>query len=421
MDDVEIVLIIRNPAVELSGEARPQIVLLGTKASALAVIGVWRSVVSDQRLERRMAEMLHVGILGAGLAAEGHAAAYSQLRDVEVTALWNRTHSRAEALAGKLGHPTLKVYDNWQELITQAHCDVISIATAPMLRSEPLLMALGHGCHVLVEKPMSFGVREAEGMVAAAQRAESVTACCFNWRYAPAYQTASRAIRAGEIGAIRDVRTEWYFRARRHFLASQPWALRMDTSNGSLGEGLCHDFDKARFLTGEDFSEIASRITPITIKQDDDFLIDGGRSMHLAELTGGVLAQFCMSITAGEGIWRMIIVGDEGSLTIPEAGTTVVRQRQDDNEPGTLAIAEADQLPHSSELLQHTWNRLIKDFIGAVRDGDLAHSDHPNLPVLTDGLRTEEVIAAARQSSIDRRWVTVGSKAPSFSQQSNGH
>ena len=59
-----------------------------------------------------MAEMLHVGILGAGWAAEGHAAAYSQLLDVEVTALWNRTRARAEALAGKLRHPTLKVYDN---------------------------------------------------------------------------------------------------------------------------------------------------------------------------------------------------------------------------------------------------------------------------------------------------------------------
>ena len=128
--------------MELSGEARPQIVLLGTKGFRLGSHrGCGDLWVSDQRLERRMAEMLHVGILGAGLAAEGHAAAYSQLRDVEVTALWNRTHSRAEALAGKLGHPTLKVYDNWQELITQAHCDVISIATAPMLRSEPLLMA----------------------------------------------------------------------------------------------------------------------------------------------------------------------------------------------------------------------------------------------------------------------------------------
>jgi hypothetical protein len=91
----------------------------------------------------------------------------------------------------------------------------------------------------------------------------------------------------------------------------------------------------------------------------------------------GVLAQFCLSVTAGEDIWRMIIVGYEGSLTIPNAGTTVVPQRQDDDEPCTLRIAAADQLPHSSNLLQHTWNRLIKEFIGAVRDGDLAHSDHP--------------------------------------------
>ena len=50
-----------------------------------------------------MAEMLHVGILGAGSAAEGHAAAYSQLPDVEVTALWNRTRARAEARAGASG------------------------------------------------------------------------------------------------------------------------------------------------------------------------------------------------------------------------------------------------------------------------------------------------------------------------------
>jgi predicted dehydrogenase len=368
-----------------------------------------------------MAEMLRVGILGAGWAAEGHAAAYSRLPDVEVTALWNRTRGRAEALAGKLRHPTLKVYDNWQELITESDCDVMSIATAPMLRSDPLLMALDHGCHVLVEKPMSIGVREAESMVEAARKAASVTACCFNWRYAPANQAAWRAIRAGEIGAIRDVRTEWYLRARSDFFRRHPWVRRMDTSNGSLGEGLSHDFDKARFLTGEEFREIASRITPVTIKQDDNFLVDGGRSMHFAELTSGVLAQFCLAPTAGEDMWRMTIVGDEGSLTIPDAGTTVVRQRHDEQEPGTLTIAAADQAPSAGQLIQHTWNRLIEDFIGAVRDGDLEHRDHTHLPTLTDGLRTEEVIAAARQSSSERRWVTVGSQAPSFAHLSKAH
>ena len=79
-----------------------------------------------------------VGILGAGWAGESHAAAYSRLPGVEVTGLWNRTKMRAEALAGRLGYADLTVYDDWQSLISAGNCDVISIATAPMLRSDPL-------------------------------------------------------------------------------------------------------------------------------------------------------------------------------------------------------------------------------------------------------------------------------------------
>jgi predicted dehydrogenase len=78
-------------------------------------------------------------------------------------------------------------------------------------------------------------------MVDAADAANTVTACCFNWRYAPAVQRAWKVIRTGQIGAVRDIRTEWYLRARREFLARTPCALRTDTSNGSLGEGLSVD------------------------------------------------------------------------------------------------------------------------------------------------------------------------------------
>lgn len=355
-----------------------------------------------------MTETLRVGILGAGLAAEGHAVAYRRLPGVEVVALWNRTGSRAHSLAAKLGGRGPRVYEDWQALIDSGTCDVISIAAAPSLRRDPLLAALAQGCHVLVEKPMSIGAAEAKVMVEAAEAAKAVTACCFNWRYAPAIQTAWRAIRSGQIGAVRDIRTEWYFRARKEFLARTPWALRMDVSNGSMGEGLSHDVDKARFLTGADLLSVVSRVTSIAIKQDGDFLVEGGRSMHLAELTGGILGQFCMSLGVGEHRWSLVVVGDEGSLWIPDATTTVIRQRFDDDEPVTLEIAERDQQSISEDLLQHTWNRLVEDFIAAIREDDQRHENHPSLAELSDGLRTEEVIAAARRSSTERQWVTVG-------------
>ena len=117
-----------------------------------------------------MVSALRVGIVGTGFAGEGHAAAYGRLPGVEVTALWNRTRSRAESLAVKLGSANVMVFDEWQGLVRNGGCDVISIATAPMLRRAPLLEALDSGCHVLVEKPMSIGVPEAQIMANAAGR-----------------------------------------------------------------------------------------------------------------------------------------------------------------------------------------------------------------------------------------------------------
>jgi predicted dehydrogenase len=160
-------------------------------------------------------------------------------------------------------------------------------------------------------------------MSAAAEAANTVTACCFNWRYAPACQIARKAIRSGQIGAVRDI-------------------------------------------------------------------------------------QFCLSITAGEDRFSWFIVGYEGSLRIPDSGTVVVRQRHDDDEPGELEIASADKVVLSTDLQQHTWSRLIEDFIGAARNDDKDHENHPSLATLNDGLRTEEVIDAARRSSSTGRWAIVG-------------
>ena len=115
-----------------------------------------------------------------------------------------------------------------------------------------------------------------------------------------------------------------------------------------------------------------------------------------------------MSISVGEARWSLVVVGDEGSLWIPDATTTVIRQRYDDDEPMTLETATRDQQSTSNDLLQHTWNRLIEDFIAAIREDDQGHESYPSLAQLTDGLHTEEVIAAARRSSTERRWVTVG-------------
>jgi len=317
------------------------------------------------------------------MAAEGHATAYHRLPEVRVVGIWNRSRARADALASRLA-PEPRIYERWQDMISDNRIDVISIATAPLLRSEPLRLAVDHGRHVLVEKPISIGVPEAAEMVAAAKASAAVTAACFNWRCAPAYQTAYRAIQAGKIGTIRDLRTEWHFRVTTADLfIAQPWTTRLDRSNGSMGEGLSHDLDKARFLTGCEFTKIVSIVAPITIKQAAGFLVEGARTFHLAELSNGVIGQFSVTVGPGQDHWNMILIGDEGSLAIPDAGTSLVRQRADDEEPVEVPISAEDRAADGVDLMQHTWNRLIADFVGAVRDQDIEHESVPHLATLT--------------------------------------
>lgn len=354
-----------------------------------------------------MAEKIRVGILGAGLAGEGHAVGFSQLPDVEVTALWSRTRTSAESLAQQIKQQSLRVYNSWQDLIEQADVDVITIATPPMLRREPILMALERGCHLLIEKPFSVSLADAQTMTQKAQAANTVTAISFNWRYAPSFQFAWRAVQEGQIGRVRDVRSEWRFRVTTSdFIVKRPWIGRMDIADGTLGEGLSHDFDKARYLTGSEFTHIVSQITALSIKSDGDFPVQGGSHMHLAKLTDGIFGDFRFTITAGEHDWYFIIIGDEGTL-IMNWGDEIRRQRADEDEPVHLEIPASDQFPADIHPMQHTWNRLIADFMNAIRQGDVDHTSVPHLPTIEDGLRCQEIIAGARISDEEMRWVAL--------------
>ncbi len=55
----------------------------------------------------------------------------------------------------------------------------------------------------------------------------------------------------------------------------------------------------------------------------------------------------------------------------------------------------------------HGWTMLIRDFLAAVRAGDVAHGSVPTLATIDDALRNQEVIEAARIAESERRWVSL--------------
>ncbi len=378
-----------------------------------------------------MAETLRVGIVGTGRAGQCHAAAYSRLPDVAVTALWNRTRSRAEKLAATLDGPNIEIYQDWRELIERGGVDIISITADPVIRKGPFAEALAQQRHVLVEKPLALDLPEAREMASLARQARTVTAISFNWRYSPGYQTTWRAIREGQIGRPLDIRSEWRMRESPGL---RPWSQ----VGGSLREVGSHEFDRVRFLTGWSFQRV---VCALRSPSDTDTRTTQAESSTggpkekpipsdtsafvLTDMTDQGQAAFRLTLTPGEPERRVTICGEEGTLilgsdwlTLPQGGdkdrtvtlsneVNVFRQRADDADPVRLEIGPSDRQPPSLLSGQHTWNRLIADFVTAVRRADVRHESVPHLPHVSDGLAAQEVISACELSHAERRWVDL--------------
>ena len=369
-----------------------------------------------------MAETLRVGIIGTGRAGQCHAAAYSRLPDVAVTALWNRTPSRAEKLAATLDGPDIQVYQDWRDLIERGGVDIISIAADPVLRQGPFAEALAQQRHVLVEKPLSLDLPEGQEMASLARQARTVTAISFNWRYSPGCQTSWRAIREGQIARVLDIRTEWRMRSSP---ALRPWSQ----VGGSLREVGSHEFDRVRFLTGWSFQRVVCALrSPLESQAgapQEKSIPSDTSAFVLTDMTDQGQAAFRLTLTPGEPERRITICGEEGTLILSSDWVTrrqggdkdrtvtlsnevnVFRQRGDDADPVRLEIEAPDRQPPALLSGQHTWNRLIADFVTAVRCGDLRHESVPHLPHISDGLAAQEVINACELSNAERRWVDL--------------
>ena len=72
---------------------------------------------------------LRFAILGCGFWSRFQLAGWREVEGVECVALYNRTRSKAEALAGKFGIPEAAVYDYAERLLNEQRLDFADIIT----------------------------------------------------------------------------------------------------------------------------------------------------------------------------------------------------------------------------------------------------------------------------------------------------
>ena len=123
--------------------------------------------------------------------------------------------------------------------------DMVFNCTVPEAHVDVTLAALAHGCHVLSEKPLADSMDNARRMVAAAEQAGRLFAVIQNRRFHPGIRRLSRFLRAGTIGPITTVDSDFYLGA--HF-----GGFRDHMEHVLLLDMAIHTLDAARLIADAD-------------------------------------------------------------------------------------------------------------------------------------------------------------------------
>ena len=318
-----------------------------------------------------------IAILGCGWIARRHAAAARRLGVPLLAA--SRDAARARAFAREFG--AAAAFGSYAEAVSDPRAAGAVVCTPHDRHLADARLALDAGLHVLVEKPITPTLADADAMIAAARAAGRVLMVAENFHFMPAFRWVHALVVGGGLGRLRELHL-----VARGFREPAGWRLEPAAAGGGvLLDGGIHHVHNLRRWGGEPRRVFAAR-PPQTVRHAGEDAVD-----LLAELPDGVVG-FLANSLGSRGMSRFqwsTVTGSDGTCFVDNLGRwTLVR-----SVAGTrLRLFLRDRRGHE---------RMLRAFVDAMATGATPESD------ATSGRRDLAVVLAAYRSIAERRPVDL--------------
>lgn len=363
-----------------------------------------------------MSTNLRSGIIGTGFMGSVHAHAVRASGGV-VSVVAGRNPDTAHAAARSLGAGYAA--ESPEELIASADVDVVHICTPNATHADLARKAIAAGKAVICEKPLATTLQDAIELNELAERAGTVTAVPFVYRFYPAVRETRARLAAGEAGRL------WLL----HGSYLQDWLAGADTNNWRVDPGQggpsrafgdigVHWCDLMEFTTGHRITRLVAK-TARAFEQREDA---GGLSAVGTEDGASVLFETDLGAT-GSLVVSQVTPGRKNRLWFSFDGTEAsfsFNQEQPDTlwvggtRSNTLIPSGPDTLSTDAgrryarlpaghpQGYQDSFNALIADVYSAVEG-----RTPDGLPTFSDGLRAARITDAVLASASRGDWVDV--------------
>ena len=328
---------------------------------------------------------LRLGVIGYGYWGPNLVRNFAQGPRTKVTAIAEQSPQRRQV--AQTHYPYIKIVEDAAALIADPEVDAIAIATPIFTHYELAKRALEAGKHVLVEKPLTPSVAQAEELAALAAKQQRVLMVDHTFVYTGAVRKIRDLVAKGELGRI------LYFDSVRINLGLfQPdfnviWDLAP------------HDLTIMDFVVSQTLGTEARWVSAIGTSHY-------GRHENLAYVTvgfdSGLLAHVHVNWVAPVKTRRTIIAGDKKMVVWDDTSpvepvkvyeSSVDVQHMDKESAYALNVQYRSGDVHSPKLDgKEALATMVQTFAGACLDGTPSPSD------ATVGVRIVRMLEAAQKS-----------------------
>ena len=141
-----------------------------------------------------------VGIIGCGYWGPNLIRNFAENESAELRWICDSDARRLEKVARR--YPSARATADWHELVADARLDAVVVATPVATHYAFARAALEAGKHVLVEKPFTSSVREAEELIALAEARRLALMVDHTFVYTGAVRRIKEMVASGELGDL---------------------------------------------------------------------------------------------------------------------------------------------------------------------------------------------------------------------------
>jgi predicted dehydrogenase len=378
---------------------------------------------------------LRMGMIGGGpgafIGAIHRIAARIDGHITLVAGAFSSSYEKCVAMGTSLGINPERCYASYEQMITTeaqlpAHerIDFVSIVTPNHLHFAPAKLAMEHGFDVVLDKPATFTLQEAENLASVIQTTNRTFCLTHTYTGYPMVKQAQQMIANGMFGTIRKVYVEYPQGWLSTFLESEAnkqasWRTDPTKSGiaGSMGDIGTHAFNLAEYVSGLQVTALCSSLQIVVPGRllDDD----GAALLRFNNGATGVL--MATQIAAGEeNNVKVRVYGEKGGIEWQQQDANTLQVKWLDAptqiyRTGTGYVGSYAQhnsrtpAGHPEGYLEAFANH-YRNFaltVNAKRNGETPTPEMLDFPNINDGVRgmrfIERVVAS---SNAQEKWIS---------------